>query len=228
MLIPLYILVGVWGGAGRVGATLRFVIYTMAGSLLMLVAVISFGLTQGTFDLVDSGTSDSDWIFLGFMAAFVVKAPLFPFHGWLPDAYRESSPEVSAILSGVVSKAAAFGILLIAIPKFPGPHRRLPRRDPRPRLDRAGLRLAARVPGAGHARRGGVLVARAARADHARTVRGERPGLQRRRPADGQPRADLGDALPDRRDRRSAHRDRRVRAASAGWRAAARRSPRCS
>ena len=121
MLIPLYILVGVWGGPGRVGATLRFVIYTMAGSLLMLVAVISFGLTQGTFDLVDSGTSDSDWIFLGFMAAFVVKAPLFPFHGWLPDAYRESSPEVSAILSGVVSKAAAFGILLIAIPKFPGP-----------------------------------------------------------------------------------------------------------
>jgi NADH-quinone oxidoreductase subunit M len=121
MLIPLYILVGVWGGVGRVGATLRFVIYTMAGSLLMLVAVISFGLTQGTFDLVASGTSESDWIFLGFVAAFVVKAPLFPFHGWLPDAYRESSPEVSAVLSGVVSKAAAYGFLLIAIPKFPGP-----------------------------------------------------------------------------------------------------------
>ena len=62
-----------------------------------------------------------DWIFLGFAAAFAVKAPLFPFHGWLPDAYREASPEVSAVLSGVVSKAAAYGFLRIAIIKFPGP-----------------------------------------------------------------------------------------------------------
>jgi NADH-quinone oxidoreductase subunit M len=121
MLIPLYVLIGVWGGAGRMGATLKFVIYTMAGSLLMLAAIIAFGLSQGTFDLVQSGTSGSDWIFLGFAAAFAVKAPLFPLHGWLPEAYRESSPEVAAVLSGVVSKAAVYGFLRIAIPKFPGP-----------------------------------------------------------------------------------------------------------
>jgi NADH-quinone oxidoreductase subunit M len=121
MLIPLYVLVGVWGGAGRLGATFKFVAYTMAGSLLMLVSVIAFGLTKGTFDLVESGTSGSNWIFLGFAAAFAVKAPLFPFHGWLPDAYREASPEVSAVLSGIVSKAAAYGFLRIAIVKFPGP-----------------------------------------------------------------------------------------------------------
>src|SRR5438067_1812240 len=121
LLIPLYVLIGVWGGAGRLAATFKFVAYTMAGSLLMLVAIIVLGLSQGTFDLVDSGTSSSDWIFLGFAAAFAVKAPLFPFHGWLPDAYREASPEVSAVLSGVVSKAAAFGFLRIAIAKFPGP-----------------------------------------------------------------------------------------------------------
>jgi NADH-quinone oxidoreductase subunit M len=121
MLIPLYVLVGVWGGAGRLRATLLFVIYTMAGSLLMLAAIIVLGLSQGTFDLVDSGTSGSDWIFLGFAAAFAVKAPLFPLHGWLPEAYRESSPEVAAVLSGVVSKAAAFGFLRIAVAKFPGP-----------------------------------------------------------------------------------------------------------
>jgi NADH-quinone oxidoreductase subunit M len=121
MLIPLYVLLGVWGGAGRLGATFKFIAYTMAGSLLMLVAIIVLGLSQGTFDLVDSGTSSSDWIFLGFVAAFAVKAPLFPFHGWLPDAYREASPEVSAVLSGVVSKAAAYGFLRIAIAKFPGP-----------------------------------------------------------------------------------------------------------
>jgi len=121
MLVPLYFLVGVWGGAGRLRATLLFVIYTMAGSLLMLASIIVLGLSQGTFDLVGSGTNGSDWIFLGFAAAFAVKAPLFPLHAWLPETYRESSAEVAAVLSGVVSKAAAYGFLRIAIAKFPGP-----------------------------------------------------------------------------------------------------------
>jgi NADH-quinone oxidoreductase subunit M len=125
MLIPLYVLVGVWGGAGRLTATLKFVIYTMAGSLLMLAAIVAYGITEGTFDLVDGPTSSNEWFFLGFVAAFAVKAPLFPFHGWLPDAYRESSAEVSAVLSGVVSKAAAYGFLAIAIAKFPEPARDL-------------------------------------------------------------------------------------------------------
>ena len=121
MLVPLYFLVGVWGGAGRLRATLLFVIYTMAGSLLMLASIIVLGLSQGTFDLVESGTNGSDWIFLGFVAAFAVKAPIFPLHAWLPETYRESSAEVSAVLSGVVSKVAAYGFLRIAIAKFPGP-----------------------------------------------------------------------------------------------------------
>jgi NADH-quinone oxidoreductase subunit M len=121
MLIPLYVLVGVWGGAGRLTATLKFVIYTMAGSLLMLVSIVALGLTEGTFDLSEPFTSDNPLIFLGFVAAFAVKAPLFPLHGWLPDAYRESSAEVAAVLSGVVSKAAGFGFLFIAIPHFPEP-----------------------------------------------------------------------------------------------------------
>jgi NADH-quinone oxidoreductase subunit M len=121
MLIPLYVLVGVWGGTNRVRATVTFVIYTMAGSLLMLASIVVLGLSQGTFDLVRAGTNSSPWIFLGFVAAFAVKAPLFPLHGWLPDAYRESSPEVAAVLSGVVSKAAAYGFLRIAIAKFPEP-----------------------------------------------------------------------------------------------------------
>jgi NADH-quinone oxidoreductase subunit M len=121
MLIPLYVLIGVWGGAGRLGATIKFVIYTMAGSLLMLAAVIVLGLSQGTFDLTAAWQSSSNWLFLGFVAAFAVKAPLFPFHGWLPDAYRESPPEVAAVLSGVVSKAAIYGFIRIAITKFPEP-----------------------------------------------------------------------------------------------------------
>jgi NADH-quinone oxidoreductase subunit M len=121
MLIPLYVLIGVWGGPGRLGATLKFIIYTVAGSLLMLVAIIALGLTQDTFDLTNAATSSNEWLFLGFVAAFAVKAPLFPLHGWLPDAYRESPPEIAAVLSGVVSKVAVYGFLRIAITKFPEP-----------------------------------------------------------------------------------------------------------
>jgi NADH-quinone oxidoreductase subunit M len=121
MLIPLYALIGVWGGPGRLAATLTFVLYTMAGSLLMLASIVAFGISQGTFDLLESGTSGNDWIFLGFAVAFAIKAPLFPFHGWLRAAYTESTPEVAAMLSGVVSKAAVFGLIWIVLPHFPGP-----------------------------------------------------------------------------------------------------------
>jgi NADH-quinone oxidoreductase subunit M len=121
MLIPLYVLIGFWGGAGRLRATITFVVYTVAGSLLMLVAIIWFGLQQGTFDLTQMGTSTNDWLFLGFAIAFAVKAPLWPFHGWLPDAYRESPPEVAGLLSGVISKVAAYGFIRIGIAKFPEP-----------------------------------------------------------------------------------------------------------
>jgi len=121
MLIPLYILVGVWGGERRQAATVTFVLYTMAGSLLMLASVVAFGVTQGTFSLTESGTSDNVWIFLGFAIAFAVKAPLFPFHGWLPLAYREAPVEVAAVLSAIVSKTAIYGFLRIGIPKFPEP-----------------------------------------------------------------------------------------------------------
>jgi len=121
MLIPIYVLVGVWGGPKRVKATLTFVLYTMFGSLLMLASIIAFGITQGTFELAALGTSSNDWIFLGFLVAFFVKAPLLPFHGWLRLTYTEATPEVAAILSGVVSKAAVFGLVWIVLPHFPEP-----------------------------------------------------------------------------------------------------------
>jgi NADH-quinone oxidoreductase subunit M len=121
MLIPLYVLIGVWGGPNRLRATITFVVYTVVGSLLMLAAIIVLGLQQGTFDLTKMGTSSSTWLFLGFVVAFAIKSPLFPFHGWLPITYRESPPEVSAVLSGVVGKAGLYGLLRIAIPYFPQP-----------------------------------------------------------------------------------------------------------
>jgi NADH-quinone oxidoreductase subunit M len=121
MLIPIYVLVGVWGGPNRISATVTFVIYTMAGSLLMLASIVVFGLSQGTFNLIESGQSGNEWVFLGFMIAFAVKAPLLPFHGWLRTAYTEAPPEVAALLSGVVSKAAVYGLIWIVLRHFPGP-----------------------------------------------------------------------------------------------------------
>ncbi len=121
MLIPLYVLIGVWGGPDRMRATITFVVYTVVGSLLMLASIVVFGLQQGTFDLTKMSTSSSTWLFLGFVVAFAIKSPLFPLHGWLPITYRESSPEVSAVLSGVVGKAGLYGLLRIAIPYFPQP-----------------------------------------------------------------------------------------------------------
>jgi NADH-quinone oxidoreductase subunit M len=121
MLIPLYVLVGVWGGERRFAATLTFVVYTMVGSLLMLASVVAYGVTQETFSLTEPGTSDNTWIFLGFAVAFAVKAPLFPLHGWLPLTYREAPVEVAAVLSAIVSKTAVYGFLVIVLPRFPEP-----------------------------------------------------------------------------------------------------------
>ena len=121
MLIPLYILIGVWGGARRMEATVKFVIYTMTGSLLMLAAIVAYGLHEHSFDLVTGPTSTSRWLFLGFMVAFAIKSPLVPFHGWLPDTYREAPAEVAAVLSGVIAKAGLYGMLRIAIPLFHEP-----------------------------------------------------------------------------------------------------------
>jgi NADH-quinone oxidoreductase subunit M len=121
MMIPLYVLMGIWGGAGRRAATMQFVVYTLVGSLLMLVAIATLGVAAHTFDLpaLVANPHESTWLFLAFAAAFCIKAPLFPLHGWLPSAYRESSPEVAALLSGVVSKAGAYGLLRFAVPLFP-------------------------------------------------------------------------------------------------------------
>jgi NADH-quinone oxidoreductase subunit M len=122
MLIPLYILIGVWGGADRQRATLVFVLYTMAGSLLMLASVVAYGVSVGTFSLVPGeGTSSNDWIFFGFVVAFAVKAPLLPLHGWLRGAYTQAPPEIAALLSGVVSKAALVGFVWIVLFHFPEP-----------------------------------------------------------------------------------------------------------
>jgi NADH-quinone oxidoreductase subunit M len=130
MLVPFYFLIGAWGRAEPVRATMKFVIYTLAGSLLMLVGAvalgalsvpeggeISFSLAELTRRSVPVGTQE--WIVLLFAAAFFVKAPLFPFHGWVPDTYRATPLPVLALLSGVLSKVGVYGFLRIVLPTMP-------------------------------------------------------------------------------------------------------------
>jgi NADH-quinone oxidoreductase subunit M len=130
MLVPAYLLIGRWGGARRVHATLKFFLYTMAGSALMLVAILALAvLNYGstgvlTFDLLSMyqtplGWSAQLWLFLAFALAFVVKAPVWPLHTWMPDAYVESPVPVTVLLAGVLSKMAIYGLLRYCLPLFP-------------------------------------------------------------------------------------------------------------
>jgi NADH-quinone oxidoreductase subunit M len=130
MLVPFYFLIGIWGGTERVQATTKFVIYTLVGSLLMLVGAVATGILatpdggQTTFVISDLAqrhlsTGTQEWIFLFFAAAFLVKMPAFPLHAWMPDAYRNAPIPVLAVLSGVLSKVGAYGFLRIVLPLFP-------------------------------------------------------------------------------------------------------------
>ena len=132
MLIPFYFLIGGWGREpGRVRATLKLVIYTLVGSLLMLAAAIATGVLAAqhggghvTFVLsslqaTPLSSGSQDWIFLFFAAAFLVKMPAFPLHGWMPDGYRAMPIEVLMVFSGVLSKVGAYGFLAIVLPLFP-------------------------------------------------------------------------------------------------------------
>jgi len=130
MLVPFYFLIGGWGSGERVRATTKFVIYTLAGSLLMLVGAVALGALSvpegGTisFSLAELerrtlGEGTQQWIFLLFAAAFLVKAPLFPLHGWVPDTYRSTPLPVLALLSAVLSKVGVYGFLRIVLPVMP-------------------------------------------------------------------------------------------------------------
>src|SRR3954447_3681481 len=130
MLVPFYFLIGGWGSGERVRATTKFVIYTLSGSLLMLVGAVALGALSASGDEPISfslavlshrtlGTGTQEWIFLLFAVAFLVKAPLFPLHGWVPETYRATPIPVLALLSGVLSKVGVYGFLRIVLPLMP-------------------------------------------------------------------------------------------------------------
>jgi NADH-quinone oxidoreductase subunit M len=131
MLIPMYFIIGIWGGANRLYAAIKFFVYTMAGSLLMLVAIIvlvwkvqaATGYLSFSYDhlLQNAGSVGraAPWLFAAFALAFAIKVPLFPFHTWLPDAHVEAPTAGSVLLAGVMLKIGTYGFLRFAVPFFP-------------------------------------------------------------------------------------------------------------
>jgi NADH-quinone oxidoreductase subunit M len=124
MLIPMFIIIGIWGGPRRVYATLKFFLYTFLGSVLMLVALIYLYLKAGDYSLaafqqLPLTLIEQRWIFLAFLLAFAVKVPMFPVHTWLPDAHVEAPTAGSVILAGILLKMGGYGFMRFSLPMFP-------------------------------------------------------------------------------------------------------------
>ena len=124
-LVPMYFLIGMWGGPSRMYAAIKFFLYTMAGSILMLLAILWLGLQGGTFsvpELIATSVIPEGiqfWLFLAFAAAFAIKVPMWPLHSWLPDAHVEAPTAGSVILAGVLLKMGTYGFLRFNLPLFP-------------------------------------------------------------------------------------------------------------
>ncbi len=124
MLIPMYLIIGVWGGPRRVYAAIKFFLYTLIGSVLMLVGIIVLYMKGGTFNILELSRlslpiSLQYWLFWAFFAAFAVKVPMFPVHTWLPDAHTEAPTAGSVILAAILIKMGAYGFLRFSLPLFP-------------------------------------------------------------------------------------------------------------
>jgi NADH-quinone oxidoreductase subunit M len=125
-LVPMYFLIGIWGGSRKIYAAIKFFLYTMAGSILMLLAILYLGISQGTFsvpELTARGGSialaTQSLLFWGFAAAFAIKVPIWPLHSWLPDAHVEAPTAGSVILAGVLLKLGTYGFVRFNLGMFP-------------------------------------------------------------------------------------------------------------
>src|SRR5450755_5088219 len=124
MLIPMFVIIGIWGGPRRVYATLKFFLYTFLGSVLMLVALVYLYLKAGNYSIASMQQLpltliEQRWIFLAFMVAFAVKVPMWPVHTWLPDAHVEAPTGGSVVLAAIMLKLGGYGFLRLSLPIVP-------------------------------------------------------------------------------------------------------------
>ena len=216
VLVPMYLIIGIWGGKNRIYATIKFVLYTLVGSLLMLVAILATAFTYqaghdgswaGAFDVQALADYAATGAFGGtfgliafgaFFLAFAIKVPMFPFHTWLPDAHVEAPTAGSVILAGVLLKLGGYGFIRFALPLFPEAAQCLGPADHRPEPDRDHLRRDRGARPAGPQEAGRVLVRLAHGLRDPGHLRVPAAGHAGRDPADGQPRPDHRRPVPPR------------------------------
>ena len=202
-LIPMYLIIGIWGGADRIYASYKFFLYTLLGSVLMLIAMLWMANEAGTTDIptlmgYDFAPGAQKWLWLAFFASFAVKMPMWPVHTWLPDAHVQAPTAGSVILAGVLLKMGGYGFIRFSLPMFPEASAQF-----------AWLVFALSMVAVVYTslvalvqhdmKKADRLFQRGAHGDrHGRAVRVQRPGAGGRHDRHAQPRAGLGRAVPER------------------------------
>ena len=220
-LIPMFLIIGVWGGPRRVYASFKFFLYTLLGSVLMLLAIMAMYWEAGTTDIPTLlhhafPRTLQTWAWFAFLASFAVKMPMWPVHTWLPDAHVEAPTAGSVILAAILLKMGGYGFLRFSLPMFPDASQALGAADLRALGRRHRLHLAGRADAGGYEEAHRLFVGGAYGLRHHGHLRDDGAGRRRRHFPDDLPRHRLGRVVPLRRRRLRPHaypRDRRL------WRA---------
>ena len=203
-LIPMYLIIGIWGGAERIKASYKFFLYTLFGSVLMLIAMLYMAGTAHTTSIpalmaYDFPPEAQTLLFLAFLASFAVKLPMWPVHTWLPDAHVQAPTAGSVILAGVLLKLGGYGFIRFSLPMFPRGLGAVHPADVRPVGDRGRLHQPRRAGAARHEEADRLFVGRAHGVRDLRPVRDEPAGDRGRDAGDARPRPRVRRALPLRR-----------------------------
>ena len=217
-LIPMFLIIGVWGGPRRVYASFKFFLYTLLGSVLMLLAIMAMYWDAGTTDIPTLlrhafPRGMQTWLWLAFLASFAVKLPMWPVHTWLPDAHVEAPTAGSVILAAILLKMGGYGFLRFSLPMFPFASHELAPLMFALSVVAVDLHLAGRADAGGHEEAHRLFVRRAYGLRHHGHLRRDRAGRRRRHLPDDLARHRLGGAVPVRRRRLRPHayaRDRRL------------------